>query len=134
MRTAEWFACIHFYIFDILIPQDSIITTDYNDNSIPVLSLDSAIRNAFKIHTPYGGTTRIFLKSRQFNIVSTSCKISLEQIMLKEFSILPKIMLQPMLESGITAIRFYQNKSQYLINVQKFLGTWNSKNDFSTYR
>ncbi|MCR5762763.1 MAG: hypothetical protein K6G00_05190 [Treponema sp.] len=133
MRTAEWFACINFYIFDILIPKDRIITTEFNDKSIPALSLDAAIRNIFGIQTPYDDSTRLFLKSRYYNIISTGCKIHLENIQLKEFSTLPEIMTHPLLESGVIAIRFCSAKIQYLIDIQTFLNKWNIKNDFSTY-
>ena len=133
MRTAEWFACINFYLFDILIPQERIITTEYNDKSIPSLSLDSVIQNIFNIQTPNDDSTRLFLKSRHYNIVSTGCKIQLEYILLHEFSTLPGIMLHPLLDSGIIAIRFCSTKVQYLIDIQAFFNKWNNKNDFSTY-
>ncbi len=133
MRTAEWFACINFYVFDILIPQERIITTEFNDKSIPALSLDTVIRELFSIQTPTDDATRLFIKSRHYNIISTGCKIKLENIQLREFSTLPRIMLHPLMDSGIIAIRFLSSKVQYLIDIQTFFNKWNNKNDFSTY-
>ncbi|MBR1912866.1 MAG: hypothetical protein IJ828_11005 [Treponema sp.] len=133
MRTAEWFACINFYVFDILIPQDRIITTEFNDKSVPTLSLDSVIRNLFSIQTPMDDSTRLFLKSRHYNIISTGCKIQLENIQLREFCTMPDILLHHHLNSGIIAVRFLSTKVQYLIDIQAFFNKWNNKNDFSTY-
>ena len=133
MRTAEWFACINFYVFDILIPQDRIITTEFNDKSVPTLSLDSVIRNLFSIQTPMDDSTRLFLKSRHYNIISAGCKIQLENIQLREFCTMPDILLHHHLNSGIIAVRFLSTKVQYLIDIQAFFNKWNNKNDFSTY-
>ncbi len=133
MRTAEWFACINFYVFDILIPQDRIITTEFNDKSVPTLSLDFVIRNLFNIQTPMDDSTRLFLKSRHYNIISTGCKIQLENIQLREFCTMPDILLHHHLNSGIIAVRFLSTKVQYLIDIQAFFNKWNNKNDFSTY-
>lgn len=127
MRTADWFAQIKFYTFDILIQKDSIITTEPNDKSIPSLSLDDTISTIFSIPTPSDDITRIFIKSRHYNIVSTGCKIQLKYIKLNEFSLMPTIMMQQLMDFGIIAVRFYKDRVQYLLDIQKFLAKWNDK-------
>ena len=137
MKTAEWFACLNYGRFDILIPQSSLMESTYSLTEIhsqlaqklncEEINLDSRVSSIFKIESSLPPVTEIALKSQPPLILRTSIVPTVMQIPLSSIKFFSALYKSHLKKYGILAARFNEDKIQYLVSVSKLVNFGGSK-------
>ena len=126
MKTAEWFACLDFGTFDILLPQGQVRSGSYVC-SLKNLSLDRALAKLFGKKTACFPRRAHTLLSLEGGSLATGVPLSLLQLEESSFASESPFLSQHLGRLGITAIRFTDKKVQYVLNAPQFIKLWEGK-------
>ena len=131
MKTAEWFACLNYGRFDILIPQSSFTESTYSLTpsqsqlamrfNCKEINLDRNISSIFKIEKNEPPVTEIALKSSPPLILRTSIVPTVKQIQLSDIKFFSFLYKDHLKKYGILAARFADDKIQYLVNISRLI-------------
>ena len=137
MKTAEWFACLNYGNFDILIPQSSFMESTYSLTPVrsqlaerfncTEINLDQNIASIFNIETDGLPVTEIALKSNPPIILRTSIVPTVIQIQVSSIKFFSNMYKYHLKKYGILAARFTDDRIQYLVNVTKLINIGGSK-------
>lgn len=137
MKTTEWFACLNYGRFDILIPQSSFTESTYSLTPLRSqlaerfncmeINLDKNISSIFNIEKDGLPVTEIALKSNPPVILRTSIVPTVIQIQLSSIKFFSNLYKHHLKKFGILAARFTDDRIQYLVNVSKLINFGGSR-------
>ncbi len=130
MKTAEWFACLDFGSFDILIPQEQVQSGSYAC-SLKDISLDHILGKLFYREKPVLPAHGKTLLSLNGGALTTGAPLALVQLEEESFAEAGELLALHLGRLGITAIRFTEEKIQYVLNAAQFIKLWEGKHDKS---
>ncbi|MBO7637367.1 MAG: hypothetical protein J6S91_00160 [Treponema sp.] len=131
MKTAEWFACLDYGRFDILIPQSAFSESTYSLTPVHSqlaerfrcreVNLDQTIASFFNVDASAIPVTEIALKSQPPVILRTSIVPTVMQIQLSSIKFFSNLYKRHLKKNGILAARFADDRIQYLVDISRLI-------------
>ncbi len=131
MKTSEWFICLPFKDFDILIPQEVVRESTYaimqemsflaQMNEYEECNFDNILSTIFNRELSSRIIAELEVLSEPHIILRTGAIPRVLGIELKQFKILNSSIGSALRKKGIIAIRFADNHIQYLMDIKKIL-------------
>ncbi|MBO4404924.1 MAG: hypothetical protein J5780_06310 [Treponema sp.] len=123
MKTHEWFVCLDYGSTELLIPH-SLVT-----DTFPSSQKNSGIKNHHidTIIKPEGfpeensRCSKLFIQSKTFFFITTSAKISIREICLKDFKFISGVLKESLKKRGVVAFSFKENTMQLIIDIDNFI-------------
>ena len=131
MKKSDWFTRLEYKDFDILLQKNTVadtgLTKSYDQELLEWMNrynLNETMARLLKTDIPSEPCTEIAIESQDHNmeqiIVSTGCIPEVEEISYEELVPVTGLLKDALLEHGIIAIRFFNNKIQYVIDLETF--------------
>ena len=126
MKHANWFICLSYPLFDILIPKEDVLSSSYTSsadsgNDKKIINIDTLIDSSSAYTTNTKNKTRFEISGKQNTILQTSIIPDLISADLSEFKVFGDKLGKALLRTGFISIRFTDKKVQYLIDVKAII-------------
>jgi hypothetical protein len=129
LKTVEWFTCLSFGKKDILFPRNTVLECRYgttavsqirwNDTFIRPLNFNLILKKNFGLNISDNLNCTLIMKGIPVYAVQTESIPAMREISLSEFRPVAGFAGRFLLGSGIIAVRFVQDRIQYVVDMQK---------------
>lgn len=122
MKQDNWFICLSYPDFDILIPKEDVLSSNYFTSDFAtgktIVDFDILVHSDLPMSK---NKTQLELKSRDEIILQTSIIPDLISASLQDFTLFGDQFGKALLTRGFIAVRFLERKIQYLTDINKII-------------
>lgn len=133
MKTTRWFTCLPYGGFEILIPQEVILRSSYasddgrgriaQSSSLKEIVFDGITEKIFRTEFKKKPVTEIVVLTDEPVSITTGTVPRVDILPLKEFKVFEGITGKALLDKGLLACRFAEDKVQFLVDLKRILRT-----------